>query len=112
MRTIAVGDKVKLTGKFLRSTGQIAGPEGSSTWTVLSIDGEKARAYDDRMVTTDQTSPCYSCQGVGRYEYDSTRGKGHVVCDPCDECAGRKRTNRRIAAANLHVVSTVDARNA
>jgi hypothetical protein len=29
------GDKVRLTGKFLRNTGQIAGGEGQSKWTVV-----------------------------------------------------------------------------
>lgn len=29
------GDRVKLTGKFLKSTGQQAGPEGQRVWTVV-----------------------------------------------------------------------------
>ena len=31
-----VGDRVQLTGKFLRSTGQIAGGEGQSVWTIVN----------------------------------------------------------------------------
>ena len=31
---IKVGDRVRLTGKYLRSTGQIAGPEGLSHLTM------------------------------------------------------------------------------
>ena len=30
-----VGDKVRLTGKFLRNTGQVAGGEGQSRWKVV-----------------------------------------------------------------------------
>ncbi len=31
------GDRVQLTGKFLRSTGQIAGSEGQKKWTVKGV---------------------------------------------------------------------------
>jgi len=34
---IAIGDKVQLTGKFLRSTGQIASREGRKVWTVTGF---------------------------------------------------------------------------
>lgn len=37
------GDRVKLTGKFLKNTGQVTGPEGSKTWTVLGFWGEGDR---------------------------------------------------------------------
>lgn len=33
-RSFAVGDRVRLTGRFLRSTGQFTGPEGQSRWIV------------------------------------------------------------------------------
>lgn len=33
---IRVGDVVKLTGKFLRNTGQMRGGEGSKRWTVVA----------------------------------------------------------------------------
>jgi predicted ABC-type transport system involved in lysophospholipase L1 biosynthesis ATPase subunit len=32
-----VGDKVQLTGQFLRSTGQVAGGEGQKVWTVKAV---------------------------------------------------------------------------
>lgn len=35
--SIKVGDRVRLTGKYLRSTGQATGPEGLSRWTVTGI---------------------------------------------------------------------------
>lgn len=40
--TIKVGDKVKLTGKFLKSTGQQAGSQGLSTWIVTAIERDWA----------------------------------------------------------------------
>ncbi len=49
-----VGNKVRLTGAFLRSTGQIAGGEGRSVWTVQAC---KCRlCADGRFVLTDQRS--------------------------------------------------------
>lgn len=41
-RMVRVGDKVRLTGEFLRATGQAAGPEGASCWVVRAIDREWA----------------------------------------------------------------------
>lgn len=35
-----VGDRVRLTGKFLRSTGQYTGQDAHSKWTVVSIKGD------------------------------------------------------------------------
>jgi hypothetical protein len=32
------GDRVRLTGAFLRSTGQHTGPEGLSRWRVVQCD--------------------------------------------------------------------------
>lgn len=34
--TVVPGDKVKLTGVYLRNTGQIAGGEGRKTWRVVA----------------------------------------------------------------------------
>jgi hypothetical protein len=42
VHTFAVGDKVKLTGKFLRSTGQLTGSEGLSQWTIIALRDEFA----------------------------------------------------------------------
>lgn len=36
------GDKVRLSARFLRSSGQIVGGEGSSRWTILEIQGDHA----------------------------------------------------------------------
>ena len=37
--TFAIGDRIQLTGKFLRSTGQYTGREPSSVWTVTGFSG-------------------------------------------------------------------------
>mgnify|MGYP001571828698 CR=1 FL=1 len=35
----AIGDRIQLTSKFLRNTGQYTGGEGSSVWTVTGFSG-------------------------------------------------------------------------
>ena len=52
-RAFAIGDRVRLTGAFLRSTGQIAGGEGRSVWTVQAHPGCRLCA-DNRFVLTDE----------------------------------------------------------
>lgn len=42
MADIKAGDAVKLTGKFLQSTGQQASAEGRKRWTVLARSGSFA----------------------------------------------------------------------
>lgn len=37
-----VGDRVRLTGKFLRSTGQQVGRAGLDVWTVTALQGSFA----------------------------------------------------------------------
>lgn len=50
MSKIQIGDKVKLTGKHLKSTGQRTGAAGLSTWIVTDIQGSFA-------VTNQELSP-------------------------------------------------------
>lgn len=38
-QTFSVGDRVQLTSKFLRSTGQYTGREAASVWTVTGHSG-------------------------------------------------------------------------
>lgn len=38
-KTFAIGDKVRLTAKFLRNTGQYTGREPFSVWTVTGFSG-------------------------------------------------------------------------
>lgn len=37
---LTVGDRVRLSALFLRSTGQRLGEEGAKTWTVVAVDGD------------------------------------------------------------------------
>jgi hypothetical protein len=38
VRALAIGDQVKLTGQFLKTTGQKRGGEGGKKWTVVACD--------------------------------------------------------------------------
>jgi hypothetical protein len=98
MKPITPGTKVKLTGKFLRSTGQIAGGEGQKTWTV-------------------QVCPCSMCKSTKFVAVNEIRG----MCDPnspdydaqyVQELTRKGSTTfRHIATCNLFVKGTVDIRN-
>ena len=50
--TLAPGDRVQLTRRFLRNTGQYTGPEGLSVWTVQDCQCGLCRT--GRFVATDQ----------------------------------------------------------
>lgn len=39
MTDLKPGDRVRLSGKFLRSTGQSVGGEGQKIWTVKALSG-------------------------------------------------------------------------
>jgi len=47
MAKISVGDTVRMTGKFLRNTGQQVGGEGKKHWTVKDIQGSFAVVDED-----------------------------------------------------------------
>lgn len=49
-----VGDKVQLTGQFLRSTGQLAGGEGQKVWTVKAVKTYSGDCPD--IVTVDESA--------------------------------------------------------
>jgi hypothetical protein len=51
---INVGDKIKLTGKFLAFTGQLTGSEGQSTWIVVACECELCKSGD--FVATNERS--------------------------------------------------------
>lgn len=53
MKTFTPGDTVRLTGLFLRNTGQQAGGEGQSRWTVQAVTTMGRSAY----VLTDELRP-------------------------------------------------------
>lgn len=48
------GTRVRLTGAFLRSTGQVAGDEGRRRWVVQACDCAGCRTT---LVCTDQATP-------------------------------------------------------
>ena len=50
------GDKVRLTGAFLRSTGQYAGGEGHSVWIVQAHPGCRMCATGDFVLTNQERS--------------------------------------------------------
>lgn len=85
-KPIAVGDRVKLTSKFLRSTGQYTGGEAQSVWTVTGF------CNGDRWAITDE--PAYSA-GAGYYSVEE------LAADPT-------LCFRRIAVANLQCVNRPD----
>ncbi len=47
-QALAVGDRVQLTSKFLRSTGQYTGREPASVWTITGL------CNGDRWAITDE----------------------------------------------------------
>lgn len=54
---LAVGDKVKLTGLFLKNTGQTCGGEGGKVWTVVGFwsDGRQCLVNEPHVCQTDPT---------------------------------------------------------
>jgi hypothetical protein len=80
-----VGDKVKLTIKFLRSTGQYVGGEGHKRWTVKAVG-----SGEHPMVTVDE-----SRADLGYWT------KEELAADPMLQY-------RRIAACNLMLASKPD----
>ena len=86
--TIRVGDKVKLTGKHLKSTGQRTGAAGLSTWIVTAISGNFA-------VTNQESSPELVAQMFTAAE---------LASDPTLKF-------RRIHVGNLFKVGTLTSKN-
>lgn len=87
------GTKVRLTGYFLKSTGQVKGGEGSKRWTVLAPDASGFGSDDiaslGRHVVVDEA---YSAEEVRAMWPDITsdRADGKLM--------------RSIAIANLEIV--------
>lgn len=51
MKKFNIGDKVRCTSAFLRSTGQMTGQEAHSKWTVLAV---RERASGPSVLTIDE----------------------------------------------------------
>lgn len=61
-RSVPVGARIRLTGQFLRDTGQIVGGEGHRRWTVVECAcklcaGSRFVAVDERSTLMDDDSP-------------------------------------------------------
>ena len=81
---LKIGDRVKLTGKFLKSTGQQTGREGATVFTVVGFDGNWA-VVDQKL--------------EGSYFTDA-----EIAANP-------SLAFRRIALGNLFKVGTTTPRN-
>jgi len=55
MKPFKTGERVRLTAKFLRNTGQFTGPEPLSVWTIQACKCELCKT--GRFVATDQADP-------------------------------------------------------
>lgn len=56
-KTFAIGDRIQLTSKFLRCTGQYTGREPASVWTVTGFSGSwliTDEPTDTSMYTADE----------------------------------------------------------
>lgn len=87
-RQFAVGDRVKLTGKFLASTGQRTGSEGRRVWTITGFSNGGAWAIVDQPLSC--AADFYTAE--------------ELAADPT-------LAFRRIAVANLYIVGQLDSRN-
>jgi hypothetical protein len=85
--TFQVGDVVKLTSKFLKSTGQYVGGEGHKKWSVLHVDDNK---YGSTFITVDE-----------RHHDTSYWTADELAADPMLKY-------RRINAANLMLANKPD----
>lgn len=85
-RQFTIGQRVKYSGKFLKSTGQGRGSAGLSTWTVKGITNE------GRWVIVDEPADL---------SYFTAE---ELAADPT-------LAFRRIAKENLVIVGEIDSRN-
>ena len=83
-----VGDRVRLTGAFLRSTGQIAGGEGTSVWIV-------------------QACPCRGCAD-GRLVLTNEPRQGDGMFTPEEIAREPHLKYRHVASGNLNRVGVPD----
>ena len=89
-RKFEVGSRVKLTGKFLKSTGQGRGSAGLDTWTITGFSNRGEWAITDEALDSSYVASAFT---AAELEADSTL------------------RFRRIALANLFIVGQVDSRN-
>jgi hypothetical protein len=97
-KKLQVGDRVKLTGEFLRNTGQYVGSEGLSEWVITECHCDLCDT--DRFVATNQNANTFEL--IHRAALDKAiRESG----------SGRESLMRHFHAGNLYRVGTLDSRN-
>src|SRR6266852_2924418 len=86
-----VGTRVRLTGYYLKVTGQVTGSEGGKRWTVVSDCGfgPSCLCSFGRHLAVDEFMP-EEAQRAGYWDITSTRADGRLMC--------------HIAMANLQIV--------
>ncbi len=72
MKAPLVGTRVRLTGEFLRNTGQMAGGEGQSKWT--TVDCRCGLCKTGRFVAVDEPS------------IDAPDRSRHINADNLEKC--------------------------
>ena len=83
-KVFSVGDTVRLTGAFLRSTGQYAGSEGLARWTVQAV------SKDGRIVTTNEPRADDGTFTREEIAADPELGFRHVHAGNLELCRGAK----------------------
>lgn len=78
------GDRVRLTGAFLRSTGQIRGGEGHSRWIVQAHPG--CRLCADGFVLTDQPRSTPEDFTEAEYAADPLLKFRHINASNLEKC--------------------------
>ncbi len=86
------GTRVRLTGKFLRSTGQMAGGEGLSKWVVQECD-------------------CRLCKGGDFVRTDQPKQDAESMYTAAELAKHPSLRWRHIAKANLCAIGEITTRN-
>lgn len=78
---IGIGDTVRLTGAFLRNTGQIAGGEGTKRWTVRALENGERWAVTDEMHSPTFMLNHYPDIPVDSPDHESLRYRRIAICN-------------------------------
>jgi hypothetical protein len=84
-KRFAVGDLVRLTGSFLRSTGQYTGPDAHAKWTVQDHQGCRLCA-DGRFVLTNEPRQADDMFSAAEMAADPTLAFRHVNASNLERC--------------------------
>lgn len=78
------GDRVRLTGEFLRNTGQLVGGEGHSRWIVLACDCGLCKTGD--FVCTNQRRSSADMFTAEEIAGDPSLGWRHINVGNLERC--------------------------